>query len=42
MSYYFITLIVFQRYSSFCVSMIFSKEDAGKGLKEVTNMLEEG
>ena len=42
MSYYFITLIVFQSYSSFCVSMTFSKEDAVKGLKEVTKMLEEG
>ena len=42
MSYYFITLIVFQSYSSFCVSMTFSKEEAVKGLKEVTKMLEEG
>ena len=42
MSYYFITLIVFQSYSSFCVSMTLSKEDAVKGLKEVTKMLEEG
>ena len=42
MSYYFITLIVFQSYSSFCVSMAFSKEEAVKGLKEVTKMLEEG
>ena len=36
MSYYFITLIVFQSYSSFCVSTTFSKEEAVKGLKEVT------
>ena len=42
MSFYFITLIVFQSYSSFCVSMTFSKEEAVKGLKEVTKMLEEG
>ena len=38
MSYYFITLIVFQSYSSFCLSMTFSKEEAVKGLKEVTKM----
>ena len=42
MPYYLITLIVFQSYSSFCVSMTFSKEEAVKGLKEVTKMLEEG
>ena len=42
MSYYFITLIVFQSYSSFCVSMTFSKEEAAKGLNEVTKILEEG
>ena len=40
--YYFITLIVFQSYSSFYVSMTFSKEEAAKGLNEVTKMLEEG
>ena len=40
MSYYFI--IVFQSYSSFCVRMTFSKEEAVKGLKDVTKMLEEG
>ena len=42
MSYYFIILIVFQSYSSFCVRMTFSKEEAVKGLKDVTKMLEEG
>ena len=38
MSYYFIILIVFQSYSSFCVRMTFSKEEAVKGLKDVTKM----
>ena len=42
MFYYSIILIVFQSYSSFCVRMTFSKEEAVKGLKDVTKMLEEG